>query len=47
MIPERKKIIGLHKVKEYYWARKRVVYVDNKATEETFDEACKRLKEKG
>jgi len=45
MTPERKEIIGSHKVEEYYWAGKKVVYIDNKATEETFDEARERLKE--
>ena len=47
MTPERKEMIGGHKVEEYYWNGKMVVYVDNKKTEETFAESCKRLREKG
>lgn len=43
MQPERKRDIGKHWVEEYYWAGKMVVYVDNHATEETFEKACERL----
>lgn len=44
MSPERKAIIGEHKVEEYYWAGKMVVYVDNHLVNtETFDEACRRV----
>lgn len=43
MTPERRQEIGGHKVEEYIWNWKAVVYVDNLATEETFEAACARL----
>ena len=46
MTPERKEMIGGHKVEEYYWNRKMVVYVDNRFTEGTFRQVCERLKGK-
>lgn len=44
MIPERQEIIGNVKVAEYEWGRKMVVYIDNQDTDETFEQACERLK---
>ena len=38
MSPERKKIISDHKVEEYVWGRKLVVYIDSRASEMRFDE---------
>jgi len=43
MSPEREAVINDHKVQEYYWAGEMVVYVDYQLTEETFEEASKRL----
>jgi predicted solute-binding protein len=43
MSPERRRIIGEHKVEEYYWSREYPVYIDNQLTAETFEEACARL----
>lgn len=43
MAPERKRIIDDHKVEEFYWASKLVVYIDNRLTHESFDDACNRL----
>lgn len=43
MIPERKQVIEGVKVEEFYWAGRQVVYVDNRLTDESFDEACKRI----
>lgn len=43
MTPDRKKTINGYKIEEYYWAEKMVVYIDNRVTEETFEEACKRI----
>lgn len=45
MQPDRRKIIGEHKIEEYYWAGKKVVYIDNRLTEQPFDKACEELKE--
>jgi len=45
MSPERKKIVNGKKVEEYYWAGKKVVYVDNHGVEMTFDEACNAILE--
>lgn len=46
MSPVRKTIIEGHKVAEYYWAGSYVVYVDDRATDESYDEAIKRLSAK-
>lgn len=43
MSPERQTTIEGNKVEEYYWAGKYVVHVDNCATDESYDEAIKRL----
>lgn len=40
MRPDDKMIINGHKVEEYYWAGRKVVYINNRLTEKTFDEAC-------
>ncbi len=45
MEPERKKEINGHKVEEYYWNRRMVVYVDNHLTEDSFEDVCRRLEE--
>ena len=44
MRPDDKMIINGHKVEEYYWAGKKVVYINNRLTEKTFDDACKDLR---
>ena len=38
MSPDRHKIVNGKKVEEYYWAGKMVVYVDNWAVTQSFDE---------
>lgn len=43
MSPERKAKIGGHTVEEFWWAGKRVVYIDNRLTDETFEAAVARL----
>lgn len=43
MSPDRVKVIDDHKVEEFYWAGKMVVYIDNQLTDETFERACNRL----
>ena len=44
MTAERKTEVNGHRVEEYYWAGKMVVYIDNFSTEETYKEAVKRLR---
>ena len=44
MSPERKENIGPHKVEEFYWAGRMIVYVDDKLTSETFDDAVSGIK---
>ena len=46
MNPERKKIIDGHKVEEFYWNGEMVVYIDNYATEKTFEEVVSDLQPK-
>lgn len=43
MTPNRQETVNGHKVEQYYWAGRLVVYVDNRKTDETFDEAVERL----
>lgn len=43
MSPDRVKVIDEHKVEEFYWAGKMIVYIDHHLTEETFEQACNRL----
>lgn len=43
MTPDRVKVIDDNRVEEFYWAGKMVVYINNRATEETFEKACNRL----
>lgn len=43
MSPDRVKIIDDQRIEEFYWAGRMVVYIDNKLTDETFDQACNRL----
>lgn len=43
MSPDRVKIIDGNRVEEFYWAGKMVVYINNRATDETFEKACSRL----
>ena len=45
MRPERRSVVDGQQVEEYYWAGKMVVYVDHHATDESFEAACRRLKE--
>lgn len=45
MTSNKKKEINGHKIEEYYWAGALVVYVDHHLVDETFEEACERLKE--
>jgi len=40
MDPYRKKIIGKDKIEEFYCHGKSVVYVNNRAIEDTFEQAC-------
>lgn len=44
MTPDRKEQIGPHKVEEFYWAGKMIVYVDNKLSSETFEAAVDGIK---
>lgn len=43
MTPDRVKVIDDNRVEEFYWAGKMVVYINNRATDETFEKACIRL----
>lgn len=43
MLPDKKSMINGHKIEQYYWARKNVVYIDNRKTNETYQQACDRL----
>lgn len=45
MNPERKTEINGHKVEEYYWAGRMVTYVDNRLSEDGYDNAVDRLVE--
>ena len=45
MSPDRVKIVGNQKVEEFYWVGRHVVYVDNRLSKDTFDEACSKLEE--
>jgi len=45
MTPERKEVINGHKIEEYIWSRKLVVYIDNQAFEGTFWEAIDKVKQ--
>ena len=44
MTPDRRAIVNGKKVEEYYWAGNMVVYIDNHATDMTFEEALAHLK---
>ena len=46
MSPERKTTIEGTTVAEYYWAGRYVVYVNNRATDESYEEAIERLESK-
>ena len=39
MGPERKIKVGKYKIEEFYWAGKWVVYVDDKKTDMTYEQA--------
>jgi len=41
MTPEKKKVINGHKIEEFYWAGRYVVYIDNHLFEGSFDKAVK------
>ena len=43
MTPDRTITIDGNRVEEFYWAGRMVVYINNHSTEETFEQACKRL----
>ncbi len=45
MTPDRKQIVNYKKIEEYYWNGRMVVYVDNQATDETFQQAVERAKQ--
>jgi hypothetical protein len=40
MQPQQVKIIGGHRIEQFFWNNKWVVYVDNKKAEGTFKEVC-------
>lgn len=40
ILPKRRKIVNGHKVAEYYWNGKMVVYIDNKIRKLSFEDAC-------
>ena len=37
MSPDKRKTIKGHKIEQYYWSGKDVVYVDNKLTDKKYD----------
>lgn len=45
MSPDRETIVNGNKIQEYYWARKIVVYVNNRLYEKTYEEAIKEYSE--
>lgn len=46
MSPRRKEMIGWNKVEEYYWGGNIAVFINNKKTLETFEQAVARLEDK-
>lgn len=40
MEPERIKIVNSFIIREYYWAGKYIVFVDNNRSNMTFEQAC-------
>ena len=44
MSPERSCTVNGHKVREYYWAGEYPVFVDNRLTDHTYEEAIDLLK---
>lgn len=44
MTPERKEQIGPHKVEEFYWNGRMIVYVDNQLSGSTFEAAVDGIK---
>ena len=38
MAPDKKKIVNGHKVEQFYWAGRDVVYIDNHLTDWKYDE---------
>lgn len=45
MLPEHKQTINDVLIEEYWWAGKYVVYVDRRASDKTFAQACKDAEE--
>lgn len=42
MNPERSKKVGKHTIEEFYWAGEWVVYVDNRSSDLSYEDACKK-----
>ena len=47
MSPDRKKIIGSVVVEEFYWAGRQVVYVNNRRSALSFEDACRAAENHG
>ena len=47
MTPERSTSINGRRIDEFYWHGEMVVYIDHRATEESYDDAVARLQEEG
>lgn len=47
MSPDRKKVINGQRIEEFYWAGKFVVYVNNRASDLSFEEACRAAENQG
>lgn len=45
MTPDRQEVVNGHKVEEYWWGGEFVVYIDNLASELTYEEAIEILSE--
>ena len=43
MIPTRRKLVGNIWVEEYVWSSRTVVFINDKAADETYDQAVARL----
>jgi hypothetical protein len=43
MSPDKRQTVNGHKVEQYYWAGKNVVYIDNRLFDGSFDEAIRSL----
>ena len=47
MSPDRKKVVNGQRIEEFYWAGKYVVYVNNCASDLSFEEACRAAEKQG